>query len=251
MNIQIIVAAHKPYWMPEDSLYVPLFIGSVGKPSIPGFLRDDVADQISARNPGFCELTGLYWAWKNLEVDYIGMAHYRRYFAARLPLFGKSRIAGRKTIEHALRKADVILPKKRHYVIETNYSHYAHAHHERDLILIKEILLERYPEYMEAWERVMDKTSGHRFNIFVMKKPLLDAYLTWLLDILFELELRLDISEYKGIDKRVFGLVSERLLDIWIEHNKIEYTELPVIALESQHWPKKIFRFLKRRYARR
>ena len=250
MNIQIISASHKPYWMPEDPLYVPLFVGSAGFPSIPGFLRDDNGDQISARNESFCELTGIYWAWKNLDADYIGMVHYRRYFAERLPMSGKSRLAKRNTIERALVKADVILPKKRHYWVETNYSQYAHAHHERDLILTKEIILELCPDYIPAWERVMRKTSGHRFNIFVMKRQLLDSYLKWLFDILFELERRLDICDYTGIDQRVFGLLSERLLDVWIDYHRVSYVELPVVTLESQHWPKKIFRFLKRKYTR-
>lgn len=251
MNVKIIVAAHKKYWMPLSSLYLPVFVGSAGKPSIEGFLRDDVGTHISARNASFCELTGIYWAWKNLDADYIGLAHYRRYFARGFGFSKKSRIATQKTIECALTKADVILPKERRYFIESNYSHYAHAHHEQDLILSREILMERYPDYLAAWERVMNRTRGHRFNIFVMKKDLLNLYLDWLFDILFALEVRLDISAYNGIDSRVFGCVSERLLDVWIVRNQIPYIELPVVNLENQHWPRKIFNFFKRKFAQR
>ena len=251
MNVKIIVAAHKKYWMPLSSLYLPVFVGSAGKPSIEGFQRDDAGAHISARNASFCELTGIYWAWKNLDADYIGLAHYRRYFSRRFGFSKKGRIATQKTIECALAKADVILPKERRYFIETNYSHYAHAHHEQDLILTREILLERCPDYLAAWDRVMNRTHGHRFNIFVMKKDLLNRYLDWLFDILFALETRLDISAYMGIDSRVFGYVSERLLDVWIERNQIPYIELPVVNLENQHWPRKIFNFFKRKFAQR
>lgn len=251
MNIKTVSASHKPYWMPRDPFYLPLFVGSEGSPSIEGFLRDDAGDHISARNKSYCELTGIYWAWKNLDADYIGLVHYRRYFAKPFACTKKNRIATRETIERALKKADVILPKKRHYFIETNYSQYAHAHHELDLILTREILKEKHPAYIAAWESVMQRTSGHRFNIFIMKKPLLDAYLSWLFEILFALEQRLDISGYTGNDTRVFGLLSERLLDIWIECNHVRYTELPVVTLENQHWPRKIFRFLARKLASR
>ena len=79
MNIKILVAAHKQYWMPEDSVYLPLHVGAEGKADL-GYTKDNMGDNISAKNPNFCELTGLYWAWKNLEADYVGLVHYRRYF---------------------------------------------------------------------------------------------------------------------------------------------------------------------------
>ena len=84
--------------------------------------------------------------------------------------------------------------------------------------------------------------------MLVMKHPLLDRYCTWLFDILFELEKRLDISAYSEYDRRVFGFVGERLLDVWIRANGIRCAELPVLHTESQHWPKKIFNFLRRKF---
>ncbi|WP_278389529.1 DUF4422 domain-containing protein, partial [Acidaminococcus fermentans] len=80
MNITILIAAHKPYWMPSDPVYLPLQVGAEGKSLIPGYTPDNTGDNISAKNPHYCELTGLYWAWKNLSCEYIGLCHYRRYF---------------------------------------------------------------------------------------------------------------------------------------------------------------------------
>ena len=79
MKVTVVVATHKPYAMPADPLYLPLHVGAEGKESI-GFAGDNTGDHISAKNPQFCELTGLYWAWKNVDADYIGLAHYRRHF---------------------------------------------------------------------------------------------------------------------------------------------------------------------------
>jgi len=79
-NIKIIVASHKKYQMPEDDMYLPLHVGAEGKEKL-GYQGDNTGDNISIKNPYFCELTGLYWAWKNLEADYIGLVHYRRYFS--------------------------------------------------------------------------------------------------------------------------------------------------------------------------
>ena len=243
----MIVAAHKPYWMPDDPVYLPVQVGAAGRDSL-GFQRDDEGENISDKNPHYCELTGLYWAWKNLDADYIGLVHYRRYFSK--GLFGekKQRILGREELEKKLQDTDVLLPKPRHYWIESNYSQYAHAHHAADLDQTREILQEKYPEYITAFDRSMSRRSGHRFNMFVMKKTLLDKYCAWLFDILFELEKRLDISAYSRNDSRVFGFVSERLLDVWINTNKVEYQNTSYVFLESQNWFAKGGRFLKRWY---
>lgn len=234
LNLRLVVAAHKPYAMPRGEAYLPLHVGAAGKPSI-GFARDDTGDNISARNANYCELTGLYWAWKNLPCEACGLVHYRR-------LFDSTPVA----MAGLLERCDVILPRKRNYFIETNYSQYAHAHHAVDLDLSRTILVERHPDFVPAFDRVMKSTKGHRFNMLVMKRSVLDAYCTWLFDVLFELERRLDISTYSTNDARVFGFVAERLLDVWIETTGTSYLELPVRNLESQHWPSKIARFLLR-----
>ena len=69
MDIKILVATHKKYWMPEDEVYLPLHVGAEGKSDL-GYIKDNTGENISAKNPNYCELTGLYWAWKNLRVDY-------------------------------------------------------------------------------------------------------------------------------------------------------------------------------------
>lgn len=229
-------------------MYLPMQMGCAGKRSIrESWLRDDAGDNISAKNPHFCELTGMYWAWKNLDAEYVGLAHYRRYLTGKLTADKRERIATKRQLEKALQHVDVVMPWKRHYFIETNFTQYIHAHHEIDLAKTREIISEQCPEYLPAWNRVMKRTSGHRWNLFVMKKTYLDAYCKWLFSILFELERRLDISAYNSLDTRVFGLVSERLLDIWLEQNQIRYSEMPIVNLEDQHWPRKVWAFVNRK----
>ncbi len=248
MEIKVVVAAHKPYRMPEDGVYVPLQVGASGKSPIraPGgsadFLRDDAGDGISGRNPNWCELTGLYWAWKNLDADVLGLVHYRRHFRGARGIATGAELA-------ALFDSGVeaVLPKKRNYFIATTYSQYVHAHHREDLDVTREIVAERDPSGLACFDAAMRSTKGHRFNMFVMRRPLFDEYCAWLFGILFELEKRLDISGYSDYDARVFGFVAERLLDVWLAERRPRTAELPVLHLESQHWPTKIARFLKRR----
>ncbi len=245
-EIRVIVATHKPYWMPGDPLYLPVQVGAEGKPAL-GFTPDSTGENISAKNAGFCELTGLYWAWKNVPADYIGLAHYRRHFTLFRSTSDRRDVLTLDQARQLMAAVDVVLPAKRRYWIETNYQQYIHAHHAADLDTARKILRERYPKYVASFDRVMKKSSGHRFNMFIMKRELADRYCTWLFDILFELEKRLDISSYSANDRRVFGFVAERLLDVWIEANRIQYRELPYIFLEREHWITKGAAFVKRK----
>ena len=247
-DIIIVVATHKKYWMPLDPTYLPLHVGKEGKADL-GYAGDNTGENISKKNKNYCELTGLYWAWKNLDNRYIGLVHYRRYFSNGNPFANKQfQIISGKKLDTKLQQADLLLPKPRHYWIETNYSQYAHAHHSVDLDLTREIIAEKYPAYILSFDKIMKRTWGHRFNMLIMKRELLNDYCTWLFDILFELEKRLDLSTYSENDARVFGFVAERLLDVWIEKNRQKYLDLPYVYIEKQNWFIKIWNFLKRKY---
>ena len=296
MKITILVAAHKTYPMPTDPLYLPIQAGAALHDPLP-YTPDSTGDNISEKNGSFCELTVLYWAWKNLpaeEQDYLGLCHYRRYFGLNLPgpfsrvksstqpepsflphnhgASGSSQAPDSSDdssdnqpagISKALRRIltlqeaqsllsgpdapPVLLPRRRNYFIETGYSQYAHAHHERDLILTRTILGERCPDYVPAFDRTLARTTGHRFNMLIMRRDILDRYCAWLFDVLFELEKRADIADYSAYDQRVCGFIGERLLDVWLETNRIPYRELPVVHTESQHWLRKGTAFLKRK----
>ena len=158
-----------------------------------------------------------------------------------------ARILSSKEAKRVLSLTDIVLPKPRNYFIETNYSQYVHAHHAEDLDTTRKIIEEMYPDYLPAYDSVMKSTKGHRFNMFIMKREYFDAYCAWLFDILFELEKRLDISSYSPYDARVFGFVSERLLDVWIETKDISYKELPCMFMENQNWFVKGGNFLLRK----
>lgn len=84
MHISVLIATHKPYHMPSDPVYLPIFVGSSLHSEIPdGYQRDDQGINISDKNPHYNEVTAIYWASQNLNADAIGLVHYRRYFSNR------------------------------------------------------------------------------------------------------------------------------------------------------------------------
>ena len=251
-DVKIIVATHKKYQMPEDKIYLPLHVGAEGKESI-GYEKDNKKDNISKKNPFFCELTGMYWAWKNLKADYIGLVHYRRYFS----MYNKKmktkeerfeHVLSKTEVEELLKKTDIILPKQRNYYIENLYDHYKHTMYIEPLDETRKIIEEKYPNYLEEFDKLHKRKKAHMFNMFIMKKDILDGYCKWLFDILFELEKRIDSSKYDTFHKRFFGRVSELLLDVYINTNNLKYEEVKVIDIENVNWFKKGTSFLKAKF---
>lgn len=243
MDIKVVVAAHKSYTMPDDEIYLPLHVGAEDKESI-GFTRDDSGDNISKKNPHFCELTGLYWTWKNLKCDYLGLAHYRRHFGEK-----KGRqILTCNTAKELFRTTDIILPKKRKYYIENLYDHYIHTLCREPLDITGEIIKEKYPQYFAEFENLKKRTSAHMFNMYIMKKEISDAYCEWLFDILFELENRLTDFVCDDFQARFYGRVSELLLDVYINTNRLAYKECPLYFVEKENLFKKGVGFLKAKF---
>lgn len=249
MNIKVLVATHKDYKMPKDEVYLPIFVGNAIHPeNNPGFQSDDDGENISLKNKNYNELTALYWAWKNLDADAIGLVHYRRYLIGNTKKVSKfDKILNKKEIEKLFQSYDVILPKRRNYYIESNFSHYIHAHHEEPLELTKDVIEKYFPEYKSAYETVMKRSSAHMFNMFVMRKVYFDQYVQWMFDVLGRVEQQLDITTYNAYEARVYGFISELLLDVWLEVNDIETVEVPYKFMEKQNWIIKGSLFLKRK----
>lgn len=248
-DIKIIVATHKKYQMPEDKMYLPVQVGSQNAKDL-GYQRDNTGENISSKNPYYCELTGLYWAWKNLDSEYIGLSHYRRYFTQnnRIPKKEDERFKNILTYERAdqlLNDIDIILPTKRKYYIENLYNHYKHTMFIETLDETEKILKEKYPEYIDEFEKLHKRTSMHAFNMMIMKKHILNEYCKWLFDILFELEKRIDPSQYDSFHARYLGRISERLLDVWINTKGYNYKEVKFMSIQKVNWWKKGTSFLR------
>lgn len=248
METRILVAAHKRFPMPTKKGYIPVLVGAK-KNFTPGieYQRDDEGINISSKNPYYNELTAIYWAWKNLDnVDAVGLVHYRRLFFDSRP-YNLKNVMDIEKINELLMQYDVLLPKQRNYYIETNYSHYIHAHHREPLDKTRQILLDYYPSYLKQFDKVMNNRKAHMFNMFVMKKDTFNAYASFMFGVLEKLEQEIDISMYTGQEQRVYGYVSEVLMDVWLYTTQQNYCELHWGQIGPKHTIKKAIVFLNRK----
>ncbi|MBS5615853.1 MAG: DUF4422 domain-containing protein [Haemophilus parainfluenzae] len=252
-KLTVLVITHKDYEFPDSACYRPLFVGGKIASGLKNedFYQDNSGANISEKNSSFCELTGLYWAWKNgvfENNEYVGLVHYRRYFAGKALDLKKKQIASESELLTILEKYDVILPRKRNYFIESIYSHYQHAHHIEDLDLTRDVIIELQSEYLESFDAVMQGRKLHLYNMFVMSSEKASEYCHWLFSILFELEQRIDITQYDNYQKRVFGFIAERLFNVWILYNQLNVKYLSVVNLDGENLIKKGLNLLKRKF---
>lgn len=244
MNLKILIATHKKYYFPNNDIYLPLHVGKEGKKDF-GLAGDNNGDNISLKNANYCELTGLYWAWKNLSCDYIGLVHYRRYFNFKRPDSHRRQISifpsqvnidkyssiNKEVISKYLSENDIIMPKKIDLGMNM-MQQYKTCHIASDWELLKKVAFELYPEYKNTWCEVEQEHMIYICNMFISQKKLFDGYMKWLFSILFEVEKRITISP-DPYQKRVFGFMSERLFNIYIRKQNFKIRELPVVFYDE------------------
>lgn len=255
-DVKVIIASHKKYQMPTDTMYFPIQVGAAGKESN-GYQRDDEGENISELNPFFCELTAVYWAWKNLDnVAYIGFVHYRRHFSMHPHTKDIwNAVLKKKEIDDDLGRIKVFVPCKRRYWIETLYSHYAHTHYIYQLDETRNIIGQKFPEYIESFDKIVKQRWGYMFNMMIMERKLFNSYCTWLFDILFELRKRLGEEGLTTFHSRYYGRISEIIFNVWLdkkletkEIKKNQIKEIPFIYMEKINWWTKGTAFLKAKF---
>lgn len=247
-DIQLFVSCHKTFPVPRNTLLHPIHVGAaLSADSIAEFLRDDTGENISTLNRRYCELTGQYWVWKNVEADYCGFFHYRRYLypdmAVRRPYIIRSAPTevelehlGFREFPQLIEQYDLIAPIGEDMHISVR-EHYASApfHHTKDLALTEEIVRELYPAFVPAMEQYLGGSVCFFGNIFIMAKPVLDDYCRWLFAVLAEFDHCADVTDYDPQELRVDGYLAERLFGIYYTHRRGELRtlELPRVHFEQ------------------
>lgn len=229
----IYIVSHKDFVAPSMAGYVPILAGAARNHADIA-TRDDAGDNISAKNPEYCELTAQYWVWRNAlnRARNIGFVHYRRYFYTTRT---KKQIVPVGQFAEDLRHYDVVLPEP-WILTKTVRDQFTQFHNIADLETVRAILTERHPDYVAAFDEVLDGHALYSYNMFVMSRARFDAYMTWLFDVLGEAERRIDVGSYDQYNQRLFGFLSERLLTVWVKAQHLKIKCYPVYKPDDCWW---------------
>lgn len=246
MNIaKILVCCHKRDIMATNDPYFPIHVGKALSHTELGIQPDNMGDNISEKNPNYCELTGMYWAWKNLkDVDIIGLCHYRRYFdfhskgisshldqiLKKSSDFDQTDLSVPEEIFQLIKNGVAIVPRPWN-VNESIKNLYCEKHISDDYRIMEQVIREGGDrKYIQAfWKLMYESNRQYYGNMFIMTWHDFDTYCNWVFDILSKIEQLTDITHYNPVQRRIFGYMSERLFNVFLIANHFKTIERPVI----------------------
>jgi len=252
----------------ENEIYTPVRCGAVyddnTSPEIPG---DDTGINISDKRPFLGEFTVQYWAWKNVEADYYGLCHYRRYLSfsdKKYPTDEKNQVVEKKLteasfekynlnnteyIEKEVSKYDAVVaeyadiskmytPKGFRPTVYEHFSAYDnHLISKDDIDLFIEAVGKLYPDMKELVQEYFDGNNFRGFNCFVLKKELFVELCKMEVEILRALEQtkKIDFTYRSDLQSRTYGFFTEWIYGLFIfnlekKNKKIKYTQLVFFA---------------------
>lgn len=245
MKIRIYTMTHRPFHVPSDPMYQPLQVGRATHEDL-GYPGDDTGDNISALNCFYSELTGVYWIWKNVtDVDYVGVCHYRRYL-----LNDRGLIFTKAELEHLLEEYDMLTSKK----LTLNFSYaygFGENHSPRDLAVADEVIRDLYPDFYPLYHKRVQENQTYFGNIMICSKQCFDAYCQFLFPVFEQMHQRLDLSSYDDYHKRLYGFLSEFLLMVWCEYQKLRIKECKVGLIGEKKETKETIRLLADYFSRK
>lgn len=212
--------------------YSPFFVGPNRiQLGANGGVIDGSGDNIAELNSSFCELTALYWVWKNCNDQLKGIVHYRRFFESS---DSRGSLLAIGAAENMLAEHDVIVPEK-YWLLNTVEKHYGSHHNNKDFALLRESISAVQPSYLEVFDDCMGLRYVYPYNMLVAKADVYDAYCEWLFSIMFALRERLlqfEDVERDAYQNRVYGFLSERLMNVYIAGSGLNVSENPVLLTE-------------------
>lgn len=255
--------------------FSPIQVGGNQSSGDLGVDRDDRGDNIAAKNATYCELTAMYWAWKNIDADFYGLMHYRRMFSARGSsmahklhmlhqwyralrdivqydeighLWPSSRIVrDPATLELECRALeaflgrdpapwDVVLPSA---VVSRQLSmsrQYALCNCQSDYMIMTNCVRELFPDMTDALTAASSGRSFRLYNMFVMRRSVFQDYAGRLFELLAEVEKRVDLTHRDAYQRRAFGFLAERFLNIYFRYTatkqRLRIVDLPTVFVD-------------------
>lgn len=265
-SVKIYVPYHKPYPIVKSDIIVPINLGRAvldqttkdGSLSaddmsymITNMIGDDTGENISRKNREYCELTGLYWIWKNClncnEISHIGYMSYRRLFIFNDALINaindldevsyngyildKSREKilhyvglDSSTVLSACSNYDCILPYKvnlKKFGINSVLHDYVEkipGMHLNDILLLNDYIYNMNPELGAMFKEYLYSSYKYMYQCFILRSNIFVEYCKFMFNILFNFEKQVNVDLYTINGKRTLAYLGEHLYGFYLSY---------------------------------
>lgn len=254
-NFKIYVVCHKEAFVPQSQYLIPIQVGCENADTmLENYVHDNTGDNISYKNPDYCELTATYWMWKNDHSSYIGLFHYRRYLALDEKNLKKYMnhwkqiyymgALTQKTFDglgfndetkiRTIQEYDLIIPKcsELHYKnIKNFYELYKRGDQNVELDYALKKLVDKYPEYQDAVEECKTSAKGYHYNMFIMRREVFNEYCEWLFSVLDSMYDDMKSGVFVTKKTRMIGYMAEFMMGVFVckKRNELKIKEVPAV----------------------
>lgn len=246
--MRIFVVTHKETNTPPNPLYGVISVGGALVPRAE--FSDSTGDSISPKNRHYCELTALYWLWKNSRETPLGVCHYRRFFnflptnLSSYPLIRLPRPDNEsmelladpgqaEQIDRLVQQYDLIIPRAL-YQSPSIGADYLRSHGRQEW---DEFLRQLDDLYGADRHSARDETRFFGNNMLICRREIFDLYATQLfhvIDRVFSAVGALpDVAGARYQPGRYPGYLAERFMSAFVNANRLKYFEAQVIHFSS------------------
>ena len=214
------VITHRDFNIAQDDFYKVLCVGDFRKD---GWLCAADGNNIEQYNDRLNETTGLYWIWKNTKEKLVGLSHYRRYF-------NDGQRLDKAKAEEILNTNDIIMaPIRLGWSIMTNIEMASGETLGKSVgAMFREVIAEKQPNYVEAFDKVMDGNFMYYCGMFVTSRKVLNAYCKWLFSFLTYAADRISIEGADVYQRRTAGYYGETMMSVWMKRQGLKVYEMPL-----------------------
>lgn len=198
-----------------------------------GYTGDNTGENISDLNAYINENTAIFWIWKNTSNTVVGLSHYRRFFTESAdPSFAYEKILTEAAALRLLERYDIVVPVMYDKMTQAeNFMAYCGADIAKfALAVVRKKITQLQPDYLDAFDFVMNSATFYNCNMFVTRRHVFNAYCTWLFSFFLEATREVlattPLPVIQGYPKRLMGFFAERMLTVWLVKNRLRVREL-------------------------
>lgn len=167
-------------------------------------LGDHTGQSISHKNRQYCEMTAVYWIWKNTQHAWKGIEHYRRHMLI--------------TPAMLTEEVDVLMPYPYICYPDTTAQLLRFIKPEI-LAIMKEVLKRQHPQQYDAYMQILYGRYQYTYNLVCARREVFDAYCQWFFAITEEMETYgQEVPEL--LNTRALSYVAEALTNIYFMSNQ-------------------------------